>query len=196
MKNQNEDFYFKRKEKFVEKEFDTGFSSYQRNECKVSNLRQWTVTINVGFVLYVITNNNNMLLLTIVVLVFMLILLLLELRTRSSMMFDKTNILDLERLIDEKNYDLYYKSILDYRFRDDRLRDLTAFTKLKHYLNAFKKAELIVWYGMWAIIWISIIIYLRWSWFSLHLWIPIGIASLYLVIFSYMIFKYFRKRKK
>jgi len=195
MDAKSRDLYFVRKEKFVHKEFDTGFNSYQRLEGKIGNVRQWTITINVGFAVYVLSENKNLIMLFLVITIFMLILLLLELRTRSSMAFDKGNILKLERLFDEKNNEMYRKCVEEYKFRDERLSELTAITKLKHYFCSFFKGEVIVWYGMWILIWTSLIITLRWHWFKINLWIPILLAGLFIAISFFLICKYFSQKK-
>jgi len=191
----DDELFFERKERLVGKEFDTGFSSYQRLENKVASLRQWTVTINAGFVLYVLSNNKNLLILFAVVFMFMIILLLLELRVRSSMNFDKSNILKLERLFNEKNYQIYKTEIEKYIFRDIRLLELNAKIKLEHYFCSMYKGEVMIWYSMWVVIWTSLIIIKKLSWFQSHLWIPCVLFVIYLAILVMLFWKYFKNDK-
>jgi len=195
MKTNYDELYFKRKEEFVKKEFDTGFSSYQRLEGKVSSLRQWTITINVGFVLYILANNKNLLILLIAITIFMLILLLLELRTRSTMTFDKKNILLLEKMFNERDFNTYRQLIENYQFRDQRLTQLTALIKLRHCFCAILQGEVIVWYTMWGFIWAGLIIAIRFNWFITHIWIALLLIVPFIAITIYLIVKYFKLNK-
>lgn len=196
----DEEIYFERKEKLVFKEFETGFGNYQKLEGKVASLRQWTITINVGLVLYLLSNNHNLFTLFSVIFAFMSIILILELRERSSMKFDKDNILQLENIFNEKNYQKYKDSIEDYIFRDLRLSKLNARTKLKHYTKSIYKGEVIVWYGMWLFVWIGLILIKKWTWFNeeiiiSRLWVLIVIIVVFLIFASMLFYKYFKTSK-
>ncbi|MEI6556185.1 MAG: hypothetical protein WCL70_11395 [Paludibacter sp.] len=199
-KESPEDLFFERKEMLVFKEFDTGFASYQKLEGKVASLRQWTITINVGFVLYLLSNNHNFKTMVAIIFIFMLIILILELRERSSMRFDKENILKLEKLFNEQNYSIYKTEIEKYTFRDLRLSNFSAKTKLRHYSKSMYKGEVIVWYGMWLLVWTGLVLIKRWSWFNqefilTRIWLLITILSV-LFIFAMMLFyKYFKPSK-
>lgn len=196
----DDEIYLERKEKLVYKEFETGFGNYQKLEGKVASLRQWTITINVGLVLYLLSNNHNLLTLFSVIFVFMSIILILELRERSSMKFDKDNILLLENIFNEKNYQKYKDSIDVYIFRDLRLSKLNARTKLKHYTKSLYKGEVIVWYGMWLFVWIGLILIKKWTWFNeeiiiSRLWVLIVIIVVFLIFASMLFYKYFKTSK-
>ena len=108
----NHKAFFERKEKLVLKEFDSGFSNYQKLEGKVASLRQWTITLNVAFVLYTLEKCNNLSPVLIVVFLFMLIILVHELRERASMKLDKDNILFLERIFSIYEQELYENKIV------------------------------------------------------------------------------------
>jgi len=155
--------FFERKEKLVLKEFDTGFSSYQKIENKVSSLRQWTITINVGFVIFTLDKCNTLTPELIVIFLFMFIILVHELRERASMKFNKNNILELEKIFNINDQEQYERKILDYKFRDEIISQLNAKTKLKHYWNSLHKGEVILWYGMWMIVWMILILIKRWN---------------------------------
>jgi hypothetical protein len=154
---------FERKEKLVIKEFDTGFSNYQKLEGKVANLRQWTITLNVAFVLYTLERCNTILPVLIVVSLFMIIILVHELRERASMKFDKQNILLIEQMFDTTEQENYENKIINYKFRDEVISKLDAKTKLKHYWSSIHKGEVIVWYGMWLVVWTILILIKRWT---------------------------------
>ena len=163
MEINNHNEFFERKEKLVLKEFDSGFSNYQKLEGKVASLRQWTITLNVAFVLYTLEKCNKLSPVLIVVFLFMLIILIHELRERASMKFDKENILLLEQIFNTVEQESYKNKIVKYKFRDEVISNLDAKTKLKHYWNSIYKGEVIVWYGMWVIVWSVLILIKRWT---------------------------------
>jgi len=189
--------FFERKEKLVLKEFDSGFSNYQKLEGKVASLRQWTITLNVAFVLYTLEKSNNILPVLIVVFLFMLIILVHELRERASMKFDKENILLLEQIFDTKDQEIYENKIIKYKFRDEVISGLDAQTKLKHYWISIYKGEVIVWYGMWIVVWTVLISMKRWTLiittpFTIKQIIYIAFVSLILIIGIVLTLKYFK----
>ncbi|GEM_PF-2927178 len=189
--------FFERKEKLVLKEFDSIFSNYQKLEGKVASLRQWTITLNVAFVLYTLEKSNNILPVLIVVFLFMMIILIHELRERASMKFDKENILLLEHIFNTKEQDLYENKIIEYKFRDEIISGLDAKTKLKHYWISIYKGEVIVWYGMWAVAWTVLILMKRWTTimspsYTIKQIIFIAIGSFIIFIGTRIIIKYFK----
>lgn len=190
-----EDFFIERKIRYVDKEFETGFNSYQRVEAKVATLHQWTVTINLGFIIYMATYNNHLTHLSIILMGCMIIFLLLELRARSSMAFDKTNILEIEDICNEKTRSKYIKRIQEYKFREEKLKELIACQKFKCYFCSVKKGEVIVWYSMWFLIWVIFIFLMRHSWFVKNIWIVAPIALAFFVFYIFLICKYFKKNK-
>ena len=188
------DYFIERKILYVDKEFETGFSSYQRVESKVTNLRQWTVTINIGLIIYMATYNNHITHLSIILLGCMIIFLLLELRARSSMAFDKKNILEIESICNEQKQSEYINRIINYKFRDEKLKELTAVQKFKCYFGAIKKGEVIAWYSMWFYIWSLFIFFMRHSWFVENLRIIVIVAIIILILYLRLIYKYFMRR--
>lgn len=192
MKNINEEeLFLERKIRFVEKEFETGFHSYQRVEAKVANLRQWTVTINLGFFIYMATYDKNLAVLTIVISVCMIIMLLLELRSRSSMAFDKKNIIEIEEIYHLEKLEEYLNRIKEYRFREEKLQKLSAPQKLICYLKSLCKGEVLVWYGMWLLIWSIFIFILRTETMIKNYWAILSIFVILASLFSYLLFNYF-----
>ena len=199
MEEYNNKAFFVRKEKLVFKEFDSGFSNYQKLEGKVASLRQWTITLNVAFVLYTLEKCNNLSPVLIVVSLFMFIIMVHELRERASMKFDKDKILLLERNFDTNEQELYENKIIKYKFRDEVISGFDAKTKLKHYSNSIFKGEVIVWYGMWIIVW-SVLIFIKRSATILSTSITVNqiiyitIISLFLIIGVLVILTYFKFR--
>jgi len=188
---------FERKEKLVIKEFDSGFSNYQKLEGKVANLRQWTITLNVAFVLYTIERCTTIFPVLIVVSLFMLIILIHELRERASMKFDKQNILLIEQIFDTHDQEKYENKIVNYKFRDQVISGLNAKTKLKHYLESIHKGEVIVWYGMWVVVWVILIFIKRWSIIVSHNYTPFQLIFLAILVcisigIIHLILRYFK----
>lgn len=194
--NNNSNEFFKRKEKLLYKEFDTGFSNYQKLEGKVASIRQWTITLNVAFVIYTLERCDRLTPILIVALLIMLLIFLHELRTRTSMNFDKGNILHLENIFNTKDSDEYIKMVLEYKFRDEIISNLDAQSKLKHYRNALYKGELIVWYGAWFIVWSVMVFIKRWSTIfttsiNINQVIFVIILIIFIILGTKVILKYF-----
>jgi len=146
------DEFFKRKECMVIKDFETAFKCYDKLVSKIIGIRQWTVTIMIALMLFTLRegNINNVL---FPVIVSFVVFLIMELRERSSMKFDKRQIINLENIFSLEDENEYMQKIKDYVFRDIYLSKLTKWTKIIHFLKSMKKSEVIIWYAMWLIIW-------------------------------------------
>jgi hypothetical protein len=75
--------------------------------------------------------------------------LLLELRERSSMSFNKKDVIDIERIFMEKDQARYKALIGAYEFRDLRLSRLSRLRKLLHLIKSLKHWTVLLWYSFW-----------------------------------------------
>lgn len=142
--------FLKRKEQAVIKDLDTAFIGYQRLVTQVNSVRNWTVTIMAASVGILLTKNTiapNAVVATALVALFSF--MLLELRERSSMSFNKRDVLNLQRVFMEGHDDSYNQSIRDYEFRDLRLSRLARHEKIKHLLRSAQNWQVLVWYIFW-----------------------------------------------
>ena len=150
--------YFKRKESLVIKDFETAFKCYEKLLGKIANIRQWTVTVMVALIVFTLTSKDFSLKdIIATVLICFCAFLILELRERSSMKFDKTVILEMERIFMIQDNDEYESKINDFKFRDLRLTDIKRRQKCFHLLRSLLKTEVLFWYVTWMIIWLVII---------------------------------------
>lgn len=113
------------------------------------------------------------------------------------MKFDKDNILYLERIFSIYEQELYENKIVKYKFRDEVISGLNAKTKLKHYWNSIYKGEVIVWYGMWILVWITLILIKRWptilsATITSNQMVFITIVLFVLIIGALIILRYFK----
>lgn len=153
----NENDFFKRKESIVIKDFETAFKSYEHLSNKVTSLRQWTVTLSIAVMGFFLTNRVSVTNMIIISSSCFVSFLLFELRERSSMSFDKREILKFENIFMEENNDKYIKSIIDYKFRDLLLDGLCEKEKRKHLKQSLKKPIVYIWYSLWFSIWVIIV---------------------------------------
>ena len=150
--------YLKRKENLVIKDFESAFKCYEKLLGKIANVRQWTVTVMVALIVFTLTSKDFSLKdIIATVLICFCAFLILELRERSSMKFDKTVILEMERIFMIQDNDDYETKINEFKFRDLRLVDIKRKQRCLHLLRSLKKPEVIFWYGTWVIIWLVII---------------------------------------
>ena len=152
-----DDVYFKRKENLVIKDFETAFKCYDKLIGKIASIRQWNVTVMVAMIVFTLANNTPRPDMAIPVIIFFFATLALELRERSSMRFDKQQILELERIFMLKDQKEYEARIENYLFRDLVLRDLGRKSKVMHLIKSIGNNEVIFWYTIWIFIWVTII---------------------------------------
>lgn len=150
--------YFKRKENLVIKDFESAFKCYEKLLGKIANIRQWTVTVMVALIVFTLTSKDFSLkdIIATVIICFCAFLIL-ELRERSSMKFDKSVILEMERIFMIQDNDKYETEINEFKFRDLRLTDITRRKKCVHLLRSLFKTEVLFWYVTWMFIWLFII---------------------------------------
>jgi hypothetical protein len=147
------EIYFKRKENLVIKDFETAFKCYDKLVSKIASIRQWTVTIMVAMILYTFSNGNLLPNIIFPVFICFFAFLILELRERSSMRYDKQEILQTERIFMLENNEEYQKKIEEYIFRDLKLSRLGRKAKIMHLVQSMRKPEVIFWYFTWILIW-------------------------------------------
>lgn len=130
------------------KDLDTAFSGYDRLVRQVNRIRTWTVTLLFAAVGIVVTGNApSNISITAPAFVGMIGFLVLELRERSSLLFNKNEVLNLERIFMISDNLVYEKEIWEYEFRDLRLAKLDRKQKLAHLLKASKNIQVLFWYG-------------------------------------------------
>lgn len=154
----SDEIYLKRKENLVIKDFETAFRCYDKLVSKIASIRQWTVTVMIALIVYTLANDNILPNIIIPVVICFFAFLILELRERSSMRFDKQEILEMERIFMLKNNEEYQEGIAGYMFRDLKLCNLHRKSKLIHLIQSARKPEVIFWYSTWILVWFAIII--------------------------------------
>ena len=82
----------------------------------------------------------------------------IELRERSSMRFDKQEILQAKRIFMLENEEEDQNKITAYDFRDLKLVGIGRKAKLRYLLQSIWKPEVLFWYITWAVIWVVIYI--------------------------------------
>jgi hypothetical protein len=152
-----DDLFFKRKESLVIKDFETAFKCYEHLGNKVSTIRQWTVTLMIamiGFSLIYHVSLFNMIFLSGACLASFL---LCELRERSSMKYDKNEILLMEKMFMESDNEKYANGIISYKFRDLKLLELSRKEKCLHLWASLRKPIVAFWYTSWILVWVIIV---------------------------------------
>lgn len=137
----------------------TAFSGYDRLIRQVSDIRRWTVTTEVAALGLAISNklpsSSTALVPAAVALIAYMIL---ELRERSSMRFNKKEVLEIERIFMISDNAEYVRFVDAFEFRDLRLSKIERATKLLHLVASVFDLNITLWYGFWALI----ILYASW----------------------------------
>lgn len=157
----DESDYFKRKDKLTIMNYETAFKCYDGLISKISSIRQWTITIMIALMIIILTNQVRLTSIMIPVIISLSTLLILELRARVSMNFNKNEILFLEKLFETSNEAEYKVKLKEYIFRDTRLVDISKVGRVKQirrFVRPVMKAEVLLWYGSWIIIWLLIVL--------------------------------------
>ena len=145
--------FVERKEKAIAEDLKTAFSGYERLVRQVNDVRRWTVTIEVAALGLLISNRlakpESALIPAAVALLAMMVL---ELRERSSMRFNKKNVLAIESILMVEDQEDYEWRVRNYQFRDLRLQELTRWKKLKHLIASLKDRNVWLWYGFWSLL--------------------------------------------
>jgi hypothetical protein len=145
--------YVVRKERAMGEDLKTAFSGYDRLIRQVSEIRRWTVTVQVAALGIAIsgklpTASAALIPAAVALLAFMI----LELRERSSMRFNKKEVLEIERIFMIKDLESYRKAVSEFEFRDLRLDKIDRPTKLLHLAASIFDLNILLWYGFWAVI--------------------------------------------
>lgn len=157
----DESDYFKRKDKLTIMNYETAFKCYEGLISKISSIRQWTITIMIALMIIILTNHISLSSIMVPVVISFSTLFILEVRARVSMSFNKDEILYLEKLFETTNGDEYKLKLKKYIFRDTRLVDISKvgrIKQIKRFISPIKKAEVLIWYGAWVIIWLLIVL--------------------------------------
>jgi hypothetical protein len=147
------DTYHERKEKAVLADLASAFHGYDRLIRQVSLIRAWTIALVVAALGWLISGKPSLPYLAIYITTATLFsFLILELRERSSMRFNKLEILKIQQIMMIENQEEYEEEIRKYKFRDCRLAELKRFEKLRHLVDSIFTPQVIFWYLLWAII--------------------------------------------
>lgn len=137
----------------VFKDFETAFTVYGNTLMKIANIRQWTVTIMVGLLVVLFTSIVNLSQILIAAAFCLFSFLVLELRERSSLKYNKKQVLYLEDIFQIKDEAKYREKIESYVFRDLKLKSYGRRKKIKHLFRSLKDIELIIWTVFWIAVW-------------------------------------------
>jgi hypothetical protein len=145
-----DEIYLKRKESAVLKDLESAFAGYQRLITQVNSVRTWTVTLMSASLALVLTSQTaNPFYIAVIALIAIFAFSLLELRERSSMAFNKAEVLKIEQILMERDQKKYESLIVQYEFRDLRLVRLSRKEKLRHLVASARSWTVIIWYGFW-----------------------------------------------
>jgi hypothetical protein len=145
-----DEIYLRRKESAVLKDMESAFVGYQRLITQVNSVRTWTVTLMSASLALVLTSQTaNPVYIATIALTALFAFSLLELRERSSMAFNKAEVLRIEKILMEIDQIKYASLIHQYEFRDLRLVRLSRKQKLRHLIASAKSWTVIVWYAFW-----------------------------------------------
>ena len=145
--------FIKRKETTVLKELDTAFSGYERLVRQVNLIRAWTVTLMVASVGFLVSGKAiSTLAVALPAFSTLIGFLILELRERSSMSFNKAEVLNIERIFMIENKEKYEQELQNYEYRDLRLNKLDRSEKVKHLVSSVKNVQVIFWYLFWVLV--------------------------------------------
>lgn len=136
----------------VIKDLETAFAGYQRLVTQVNSIRTWTVTIMSASIALTLTNNAIVPGAVIgTAFVALAAFALLELRERSSMSFNKNEVVNLERIFMIRDVVVYNSEIDQYVFRDIRLGRIARREKVRHLVRSTKNWNIVLWYGFWSL---------------------------------------------
>ena len=149
----SKDPFIERKEKAVIEDLKTAFSGYERLIRQVNLIRAWTVGLMVAALSWLVSGRPpSTVLVFIPAGVALFAFLVLELRERSSLKFNKSDVLRVEEILMLQDQTDYEQRLRDYEFRDIRLSKLTRADKIGHMLDSLFSPQIIFWYGFWLVI--------------------------------------------
>lgn len=145
------DDYLKRKEQAVVKDLESAFAGYQRLIVQVNSIRTWTVSIMAASVGFLLTRTTDELAVLVTATGALVAFLLLELRVRSSMAFNKENVLAIQRIFMLEDQQQYAAEVRAYEFRDLRLARVSRADKVRHLLRSVLSWQIALWYTFWLL---------------------------------------------
>jgi hypothetical protein len=153
--------YIARKERAIADDLKTAFSCNDRLIRHLGEIRRWTVTVEVAAL--GVALSGKLATLTVIMTVAVLSLLsflILELRERSSMRFNKGEVLRVEQIFMIKDPAEYARQVQEFEFRDLRLSKFDRATKLNHLFASVFDLNIGLWYGFWfglvAVTWLTL----------------------------------------
>jgi hypothetical protein len=156
------DAFLERKERAVMADLSTAFSGYERLVRQVNLIRAWTVALmgaSMGWI--AVGRGPDPASVGLPAGVALLAFLVLELRERSSMRFNKAEVLALERMLMTDDQAQFEEELRAYEFRDLRLNRLPRLVKLRHLVRSVISPQVVFWYGFWVVMLTVGILYLR-----------------------------------
>jgi hypothetical protein len=147
------DPYIARKEKALMTDLETAFSGYERLVRQVNLVRAWTVAIMVAALGWIVSreaSTPHLVLYPASAALFAF--LILELRERSSMRFNKSEVLKVQNILMIEDLVKYETELRAYKFRDLRLAELSRADKLGHLVDSAFNPQVFVWYGFWILV--------------------------------------------
>ena len=146
-----EEEFLRRKEHAVIKDLESAFAGYSRLTTQVNSVRTWTVSLMAATSGFLLTRSTNDPTAVLVTALFALgAFMLLELRERSSMHFNKGEVLKIQSIFMVRDQARYNELIAAYEFRDLRMSKLTRSDKLIHLFRSAVSWQVCIWYGFWA----------------------------------------------
>jgi hypothetical protein len=145
------DPYIERKEKALLLDLETAFSGYDRLVRQVNLLRAWTVATMVATLGWIVSAkhpNPHLILYPAGAALFAFAIL--DLRERSSMKFNKLEVLTVQQILMIEDATQFEKALRDYRFRDLRLSQLSRADKIGHLFESAFTPQVFFWYGFWV----------------------------------------------
>jgi uncharacterized membrane protein len=143
--------FLARKERAVAEDLKTAFSGYDRLVRQVGEVPTWTVTLEVAALGVLLSGKLAHAMASLVpAMLALAAFMILELRARSSMRFNKDEVMAIERIFMIGGQLPYAEAISKYEFRDLRLSNLSRATKLLHLSASAFDLNVGLWYGFWA----------------------------------------------
>lgn len=144
--------YLERKHNALVADLESAFAGYERLVGQVNSVRNWTIGVMVASMGWFLSGTNPDPILILTLSGFALCgLLILELRERSSMDFNKSEVLAIQKMLMIEDPSEYNQLLREYVFRDLRLSQLTRRKKMKHLVRSALQPQVLFWYGFWVI---------------------------------------------
>jgi hypothetical protein len=149
----DKDPYIERKEKALMTDLETAFSGYERLVRQINLVRAWTVALMVAALGWIVSAKASAPDLVLYPAAAALVaFLILELRERSSMKFNKSEVLKVQNILMIEDQTRYETELRAYKFRDLRLAEISRADKLGHLVDSIFNPQVFVWYGFWVFV--------------------------------------------